>query len=141
MLKWAYCSIMHYNISLAVAKKLLFFIKKIIHIRLTSHLHPRATTQVRLTSHLHPNPKCIRFMGHLTYMFVTIFSYIKSETLTHIRHVSISPFKCKTLGICDLVTKPNKIRWRYSMVKMVSWWWFNGGRFMFLSFMRSYEII
>jgi len=30
MLEWAYCSIIHYNISLRVAKKLLFFIKKII---------------------------------------------------------------------------------------------------------------
>jgi len=28
MLKLTYCSIMHYNISLGVAKKLLFFIKK-----------------------------------------------------------------------------------------------------------------
>jgi len=63
-----------------------------------------------LTSHLHPNTKDIRFMGHLIYMFVTIFSCIQSETLTHIRHVNISHFKCETLRICDLVTKPNKIR-------------------------------
>jgi len=30
MLKWTYCWIMHYNISLGVAKKVLFFIKRII---------------------------------------------------------------------------------------------------------------
>jgi len=68
------------------------------------------TTQVILTSHLHPNPKGIGFMGHLTNMFVIIFSCIQSQTLTHIRHVNISPFKCETLRICDLVTKPSKVR-------------------------------
>ena len=85
------------------------------HIRLIAttqlnHIRLKTTTQLRLTSHLHPNPKGIGFMGHLTYMFVTIFSCIQSKTLTHIRHVNMSLFKCETLHICDLVTKPNKIR-------------------------------
>jgi hypothetical protein len=72
---------------------------------LDNHIRLRATTQVRLTSHLHPNLKGIGFMGHLTYMFVIIFSCIQSETLIHITHVNISPLKCETLRICDLVTK------------------------------------
>ena len=61
-------------------------------------------------------------MSHLTYMFVTIFSYIQNETLAHIRHVNISPFKCETLTLNG----------EFVVI-------YNGGRFMFLSLMRRLE--
>jgi len=48
-------------------------------------------------------------MAYHTYMFVTIFSCIQSETLTHIRHVNISPFKWETIRISDLAKSQIKL--------------------------------
>jgi len=67
---------------------------------LDNHIGLRATTQVRLTSHLRLNSKGIICMDHL---ISTFYYYIQSETLTHIRHINISPFKCETLCMSDLV--------------------------------------
>jgi hypothetical protein len=88
---------------------------------LDHHIRPIATTRVRLTPHHHLNSYGIRYIGHLTYMFLYMYSCIQCWTLT--------------FRICDMMTHANKVRQRYNMFKKVNWWWFYEG-FMFLYFTK-----
>jgi len=42
-----------------------------------------------LTPHVHPRPQTIRYMDHITHMFLKIYVCIQCETLTYTWHINI----------------------------------------------------
>jgi len=94
----------------------------------------RETSQMRLTPLLHSKPQDIRYIGHLTYTLLNIYSCIKCKRLTHTCHINF--FSLSVRILVSMIWRNIQIRLKTQPVKKMGWWHFYRGAFLLISFMR-----